>query len=52
MPACAVEDNDAMRARRDGFGDFLKMPVHGFGVGVGHEEPRTPATVRAPIQAT
>ena len=28
-----------MRAGRDGFADFLKMPVHGFGVCVGRDDP-------------
>jgi hypothetical protein len=27
MPAGAVKDEGGMRARRNGFGDFLKMPV-------------------------
>ena len=45
MPARAIEDERGMRAGRDGFADFLKMPVHGFGVGVGHDEPRTYPTV-------
>src|SRR5208337_3402182 len=31
----------------DGFGDFLEMLVHGFGVGVGHHKPRAHPTVRA-----
>ena len=34
-----------MRARRDGFADFLKMPVHGFGVYVGRDEPGVYPTV-------
>ena len=46
MPARPIEDKGGMRARRNGFADFLKMPVHGFGVGVRHNEPSAHPTVR------
>ncbi len=47
MPARGVENKDGMRAGRNGLGDFLEMLVHGFGVGVGHDEPSAHPTVRA-----
>ena len=47
MPAGAVEDKRGVRARGYGFGDFLKMLVHGFGVGIGHDESRAHPAVRA-----
>jgi hypothetical protein len=36
-----------VRAGGYGFADVLKMPVHGFGVGVGHNEPRPHPAARA-----
>ena len=47
MPARAIEDKRGVRAGGYGFGDFLKMLVHGFSVGVRHNEPRPYAPVRA-----
>jgi len=39
MPARAIENERGVRARRDGFTDLLEMFVHGFGVGVRHDDP-------------
>jgi hypothetical protein len=47
MPAGTIVDEHRMRAGRDGFGDFLKVLVHGFGVGVRHDDGRTRRALRA-----
>src|SRR5262245_4549514 len=39
MPARLIEHEDGVSARRDRFSDLLKMLIHGFGVGIGHDEP-------------
>ena len=46
MPARAIEDECRVRARRDGFADFLEVFGHGFGVGVGHDESRADPALR------
>jgi hypothetical protein len=38
MPSRAVEDEDGVSARRDRLGDLAEMPVHCFGIGIGHDE--------------
>jgi hypothetical protein len=47
MPARAIEDKRGMRAGGYCFADLLKMPVHGFGVGVRHNKPCAHSTIRA-----
>src|SRR6202035_4119340 len=40
MPAGAIADEDGVGTGRDLGADLLKMPVHGLGVGVGHDHGR------------
>ena len=47
MPAGTIVDEDPVRAGHDGFGDFCKVLVHGFGIGVGHDDGRARRTLRA-----
>ena len=47
MPASAIEDKRGMGAGGYGFADFVQMPVHGFGVGVRHDERSAHSTIRA-----
>ena len=47
MPARAVADENGMRSGDDFPADLLKVSVHGFGIGVGHDHGGSDAAIWA-----
>lgn len=47
MPAGLVEQHDGVGAGRDGAGDLVEMPLHGFGIGARHDDGSASAAFRA-----
>jgi hypothetical protein len=47
VPSGAVEQQDGMRASRDGAGDLVEVKLQGLGVGLGQGQRRAGAARRA-----